>query len=80
MEAGEKGEQRGGEQMPWQEKACTNWTKVWMQSRQGTRAFHVAGVKVSRGKVWIVGPLQRGKCQVLENFISQTKEFRLSGH
>lgn len=80
MEAGEKGEERGGEQMPWQEKACTNWTKVWMLSRQGTRAFHVAGVEVSREKVWIVGPLQRGKRQVLENFISQTKEFRLSGH
>lgn len=79
MEADEKGEERE-ESRCLGRKTRTNWTKVWMRSRQGTRAFHVAGVQVSRGKVWIVGPLQRGKHQVLENFISQTKEFRLSGH
>lgn len=43
-------------------RAGTTWTKVWMRSRRGTRAFHVAGVEASRGKVWVVGPPQNARC------------------
>lgn len=40
-----------------------------------TQGIFVAGGQVSRGKVWLVGPAQRGKHQLLEGFISQAKEF-----
>lgn len=62
----EEVEERRWEKSPYRGQRC-DAVQVVIQG------LFVAGGQVSRGKVWLVGPAQRGKHQLLEGFISQAR-------